>query len=185
MIKIAGNKREKNVFFQKKSCEVSGKSAGWRKPTLVSGHLWHSHLNHLQELMRQNWWKAVWKPSFHLNTGCLSDPAQDRERKQYQAEIIERTADSSRFKFTRPPDRDYGSVSLSACIGIIGAGGNINDRCGLYHGSTLSQERNGGLKVNKWSSYCYVAVYLIIFRISHYDHAYWCKRVTLRVSQGV
>lgn len=52
---IVKRKGEKIKIFEERC-----KSAGWGRPTLLSGHLWHSHLNRLLGLMRQNWWKAVW-----------------------------------------------------------------------------------------------------------------------------
>lgn len=64
------------------------KSAGWERPTLVSGHLWHSHLNRLlQHLHWGQWGKTDGKQSEYrrekkfpfsfnqaANIGFLPDP---------------------------------------------------------------------------------------------------------------
>lgn len=51
-------KKRKNIL------EECCKSARWERPTLVSGHLWHSHLNRLlQHLHRGQWGKTDGKQS--------------------------------------------------------------------------------------------------------------------------
>lgn len=100
-------KREKGgqaaIGKKKKEC---CKSAGWGRPTLVSGHLWHSHLNRLlQHLHWGQWGKTDGKQSEYgrqktrlsfnqaSNTGSLPDSRLGQGNKQYELEINEHILD--------------------------------------------------------------------------------------------
>lgn len=99
--------RETNWNWKKKQkvFQECCKSAGWGRPTLVSGHLWHSHLNRL--LQHLHWANEAKLMESSLNIGekrssHLTRPqtlatslthAWDKESRK-ELEIIEHVADS-------------------------------------------------------------------------------------------